>query len=251
MDGAGDGFPWVFGLAGGHAHHFGSGKGEDDGQKGGENGGDSGGEEPVFGEIDQAGSVADAGTAPSPSGSNATCVKGEDPHNRRQTDQDEDHDGDHFDAGEPELRLAMNPYGQDVQAEDQTDEERAPQGRRALGEPVPHDDPGGGELGGQGHDPIQPVEDRHGEGGPRADEFLRVQVEGPGVGHGHGQLAQAEHDAVNQDGSHSIGEHGPERSRFFDGVAGAEEKPGPDDPTDGDHGQVPDGHVPLQGVRLY
>lgn len=148
MDGAGDGFPWVFGLAGGHAHHFGSGKGEDDGQQGGENGGDSGGEEPVFGEIDQAGSVADAGTASSPSCSYATRVKGEDPHNRRQTDQDEDHDGDHFDAGEPELRLAINPYGQDVQAEDQTDEERAPQGRRASGKPVPHDDPGGGELGG-------------------------------------------------------------------------------------------------------
>lgn len=90
-----------------------------------------------------------------------------------------------------------------------------------MREPSLHQQPGRRELRCERHRPVQPIQDGDGERGAGADETLRIQVEAAGVRHGHRQLAEAQHDEVDEQRTDGVRDDRAERARLMDGVAGA------------------------------
>ena len=84
-----------------------------------------------------------------------------------------------------------------------------------MREPALHQQARGGEFGGERHRPIQPVEHGDGERGAGADETLRIQVEAAGVRHGHRQLAEAQHDEVDEQRTDGVRDDRAERARLM------------------------------------
>lgn len=111
--------------------------------------------------------------------------------------------------------------------------------------------PGGGELGAERDGPSEPVQNGGGEARAGADVLISVDVEGTGLRHGDGQLAQAEHDQVNNDGADAVSENGANRAGLMNGVTRTQKEPGPDNPAKRDHKEVPGLHFAFEGcVRI-
>ena len=120
-----------------------------------------------------------------------------------------------------------------------------------MREPSLHQQPCGREFGGERHRPVQPIQDGDGERGAGADEPFRVHMEASGVRHGHGQLAQRHHHAVDEQGAGRVSEDRAQRSRLMNRVAGADEQTGADHAAQGDHRQVTRLHLPFKaGIVL-
>ena len=198
----------VLRLARRDADHFGAGEGEHDRQQRGENRQHAVGQPAVAVEVLEHGRVVIAGD------------RNRAEHGQQANDDERD-DGEHLDGREPEFRFAVQAHRQDVEQEHDHDERGRPDPCGRMREPALHQQARGGEFGGERHRPIQPVEHGDGERGAGADETLRIQVEAAGVRHGHRQLAEAQHDEVDEQRTDGVRDDRAERARLMDGVAGA------------------------------
>ena len=85
--------------------------------------------------------------------------------------------------------------------------------------------------------------------GGGADEPLRVHMEASGVRHGHGQFAERDHHAIDEQGADRIGENRAQRTGLVNRIAGAmTNRPVPITPP-GDHRQVARLHLPSGRYR--
>ena len=237
VHGLGDGLLRVLGFARGHAHDFGAGEGEHHGEQGGEDRDDAVRQQAFGNEVAEKRRMA-------------VALDGDDAEDCEQADHDERDDGNHLDAGEPEFRFTVQAYGKNIEQEHHDDEHRGPYPCGRIGEPSLHEQARRSEFGGERHSPVQPVEHGDGERGAGADESFGVQVEATGVGHGHRQLAQAQHDEIYEQRADAVGEDRAEWPGLVNGVAGAEEQASADHAAQGDHGQVAGAHLALKAALL-
>jgi len=84
-------------------------------------------------------------------------------------DDDQGDDGDDLDHGEPELDLAEQSHGDQVEPEQQGDQAGGSEPLRYVGPPVLHIGGDRGQVGDADHDPAEPVGPAGEEARPRAE----------------------------------------------------------------------------------
>ena len=109
-----------------------------------------------------------------------------------------------------------------------------------------HEQTGGGEFGAESHRPSEPILDRDHETGAGADELLGIHMEGTGHRHGHGELAEREHDQIDDERTNAVRQNRTDRACLLNGISGAQEQAGADHAAQRDHLQVAGFHAALQ-----
>ena len=146
---------------------------------------------------------------------------------------DQGHDGDHLDDGEPELRFTEGLHGGEVQ-EDQDhgrEQRRDPQGR--AGSELVHVAGNGDDVRHPGDHPEEPVGPAGEEAGPRAQEVAGEVAEGLVVQVGEQDLAHGPHHEEQHEADDHVDEDDG-RAGERDGLAGAHEQAGADRAADGE-----------------
>ena len=112
-----------------------------------------------------------------------------------------------------------------------------------------HEQTGGGEFGAESHRPSEPILDRDHETGAGADELFGIHMEGTGHRHCHGELAEREHDQIDDERTNAVRQNRTDRACLLNGISGAQEQTGADHAAQRDHLQVAGFHAALQ-VRV-
>jgi len=157
---------------------------------------------------------------------------------------EEDDDGADLGDGRPELELAERPGRQQVDDEDhgERDEDGGP--CRHERKPVLHVETHRGQLGDAGQRPVKPVHPAGDVGGLLAVELPHVGHEGARRGPVQHELAEGAHEQVGDDADERIAEQ-QGRTGAVQTRGRAEEQPGADGATDGDHLHMPAGQCLL------
>ena len=161
------------------------------------------------------------------------------------SDQDEGHDGNHLDHGEPVLDLAEGLDAGGIDGGQQDREQRHPDPWVHRGEPVGHVLAHGRDLHAHGQHHGSPVGIAHHKAGQRTDVVLGVGAEGARGGVGHGHLGQASHEQQTDEGADGVADEHAGAGKA-DGKGAAHEETGTDGATDGDHGHLGRVQVLLQ-----
>ena len=231
VDRLGQDFLRVLRLSGGHSYHLRATEGEDDAEGQGEDDRESFGEEASVSED----VMSPCGDRPSIGGCSGVKPEnnGDDGHHH------EGHDGGDLDECEPELCLSEHLDVQHVEDEDQDecDEREDPLRYNLQSRPVVEVEGHCGDVGHDGHRPVQEEEPSSDIGTLLPEELTGVGDECSGGGSADGELAQCPHHEKREDPADGIGEH-QAGSTFFEAAAGTHEKTRADGAADGDHLQV-------------
>jgi hypothetical protein len=148
--------------------------------------------------------------------------------------EDEGHDqqaddGQDLDGGEDELRLAVYPDREDVEADDEDDDDCDPEGDEVVVfAPVRYHQAGGRYLGAQRDGARVPVVPADGEAERRVDVARAVLRDGAGQRHPRRHLAEALHHGEDGEPREAVAHEHGERACLCEGGADTQEEAGAD-----------------------
>lgn len=152
-----------------------------------------------------------------------------------ETKDDETNNGEDLDGGEPELAFTEGAGTQKVDDDDNDTGDGDPYGIVDLVVPVVDEDGGGGQLSGEGDDPIVPVIPAHRKSHGWVNETSGEGHLTTGYGEECGQFAQGQHDGDADGRDDDVTEQKAQRATSCEGPGGTQKETSADDASDGDH----------------